>query len=166
MNTQVTGDGTGHDRVPVPNPPAARHAARRLPFLLAGLLIALCLPTIGGIELMVAGSLAGLPLTIGGGALALIATTWTTLAIAIRASLAGDTTSRRTLTVARRITAGCAAADLIVLGALVLFGVVRASGFHDGWTLVTALAAATLLGIFWLALRRNLKTYDALLRSA
>ena len=93
-----------NDRVHVPDPTLMRRATRRMTISLVFLLILTMFFSVGGMSLVVAGELPGLPFAVGGavlqiGAIALVIATWN-----VRRTLNGQTVARSSLLTARRIS--------------------------------------------------------------
>ena len=126
-----------NDRVHVPDPALLRRAARRMTVALVIMLTLTTFFTAGGISLLTAGELPGLPFAVGGAvlqlaAIALVVATWH-----VRRTLDGQTVARSSLLTARRASGWVRRITLAVLIALIAYGVVRLT-LGDLWSLVTA----------------------------
>jgi hypothetical protein len=109
--------------------------------------------TVGGISLVAAGELSGLPFAVGGavlqiGAIALVIGTWH-----IRRTLDGQTVARSSLLTARRTSGWVRRITLATIIALIAYGGVR-TALGDPLSLVTA----CIIGIGLLLLARGSKT--------
>lgn len=137
-----------NERVHVPDPALMRRATRRMTVALVLLLILATFFTVGGISLVAAGELAGLPFAVGGGvlqisAIALVIATWN-----IRRTLADQTVARSSLLTARRTSGWIRRITLATTTALIGYGLIRiASG--DPFSLLTAGIIG--IGLFLLA---------------
>ena len=137
-----------NDRVHVPDPALMRRATRRMTISLVLLLILTTFFTIGGISLVTAGELAGLPFAVGGAvlqvsAIALVIAMWNT-----RRTLAGQTVARSSLLTARRASGWVRRITLATIIALIGYGIVR-TVLHDPFSLLTA--GIISIGLFLLA---------------
>jgi hypothetical protein len=104
--------------------------------------------TAGGVSLLVAGELPGLPFAVGGAvlqiaAIALVVATWH-----VRRTLDGRTVARSSLLTARRAAGWVRRITLATLIALLGYGVIRLT-LGDPWSLVTACVIS--IGLFLLA---------------
>ncbi|MBY8874266.1 hypothetical protein K7640_20765 [Micromonospora sp. PLK6-60] len=137
------------DRVPLPDPAAARRGARRT--VLAGLVLVVLLTgfTAGGAAMLAAGELPGLPFAVGG-ALAQLAVVVIVLAtLWARAGGDGRSISRSRVAATLRILAGLRGVLLVALLALAAYALVRLVQ-GDPWTLLTGAVIALFL---WLLFR-------------
>jgi hypothetical protein len=141
------------NRVHVPDPVLMRRAGNRMVIAMVMILI-LTLPfTVGGISLLIAGELPGLPLAVGGFVLEICSIVLVAASLRVRRTLDGQTIARPALLAARRVAGGVRRTAVVTILALILFGLIR-SAFGDGWSLLTA--AILSIGLFLLA--RGTKT--------
>jgi hypothetical protein len=89
-------------RVRVPDPALMRRAGNRMIRTLIIVLVLVTPLTVGGLSLVAAGELPGLPLAIGGAVLELAAVAVTAAAFRVRSTLDHETISRTSLLAARR----------------------------------------------------------------
>ncbi|GAA3344165.1 hypothetical protein GCM10020358_46300 [Amorphoplanes nipponensis] len=136
------------DRVHVPDPALMRRAGRRMTVALVILLILTTVLTVGGISLLVAGELAGLPLAVGGAVLEVAAVVLVVTTLRIRRTLNAQTVARSALLTASRTAGRVRLVVLVTLLALVAYGVARLLA-GDRWSLVTAGIIG--IGLFLLA---------------
>ena len=137
-----------NDRVHVPDPALMRRATRRMTISLAFLLILTTFFTVGGISLVAAGELPGLPFAVGGavlqiGAIALVIAPWN-----IRRTLDGQTVARSSLLTARQTSGWVRRIALATIIVLIGYGIVRIT-LGDAFSLVTA--GIISIGLFLLA---------------
>ena len=137
-----------NDRVHVPDPTLMRRATRRMTISLAFLLILTMFFSVGGMSLVAAGELPGLPFAVGGavlqiGAIALVIATWN-----ISRTLNGQTVARSSLLTARRTSGWVRRITLATILALIGYGVIRLA-LDDAFSLVTA--GIISIGLFLLA---------------
>ena len=137
-----------NDRVPVPDPALMRRAATRMTVAVVIVLVLTTFFTAGGISLLIAGELPGLPLAIGGAvlqiaAIALVVATWR-----VRRTLDAQTVARSALQTARLTSGWVRRITLTTLFALLGYGVIRLA-LGDPWSLVTACVIS--IGLFLLA---------------
>ncbi|MGW4946364.1 hypothetical protein ACWEOZ_32820 [Actinoplanes sp. NPDC004185] len=142
-----------NDRVPVEDPAFMRRATRRMTIALIFLLVVTTFFTVGGVSLVVADELSGLPFAVGGavlqiGAIALVIATWN-----IRRTLDGKSVARASLLTARRTSSRVRRITLATVIALIAYGIVR-TALGDPLSLVTA----CIIGLGLLLLARGSKT--------
>ncbi len=130
-----------------------RRATKRMTIALVFLLILTTFFTVGGISLVAAGELSGLPFAVGGvvlqvSAIALVIATWN-----IRRALDGQSVARASLLTARRASIWVRRVTLATIVALIGYGIVR-TALGDPLSLVTA----CIIGIGLLFLARGSKT--------
>jgi hypothetical protein len=140
------GDG---QRVQVPDVAAVRRSPGRLIRSAIVVLILLTFFTAGGISLVRAGELPGLPFAIGGAIAQLAVIVFLVTTLRVRATLTGDTVSRQAMSSARRTFAVMRVGLFIVVAGLLVYAIVRAVQ-GDGWTLVPTLIVSAVL---WLLAR-------------
>jgi hypothetical protein len=125
-----------NDRVHVPDPALLRRAARRMTIAVVIMVVLTTFFTAGGISLLTAGELPGLPLAVGGatiqiGAIALLIATWH-----VRRTLNGHTIARSSLVTARRTSGWVRRITLATTVVLIVYGLIRLT-LGDPWTLLT-----------------------------
>jgi hypothetical protein len=125
------------DRIRVEDPAFLRRAAKRMTLALVMVLALTSFFTVGGISLVKAGQLPGLPLAIGGATLQLAAVVLVVATLGIRGSLRDQTVTRSSLLRARGTTRVVRVVLFAALVALMLYGVVRLA-LGDPWSLLTA----------------------------
>lgn len=125
------------DRVHVPDPALMRRAGRRMAYALVMLLILTTFFTVGGISLLVAGELPGLPFAVGGAVLAIAAIVLVVATVRVRRTLEGQTVARSSLLTARRTAGWVRRITLATAAALIVYGIVRVF-VGDPWSLLTA----------------------------
>ncbi|GIF51358.1 hypothetical protein DFJ67_5104 [Asanoa ferruginea] len=131
----------------LPNPARARRGARRTVVAGIAALILLTGFTAGGIAMLAAGELPGLPFAVGGLAAQLAVLV---LVVTVLRARSGDTNSRPQLESAGAAFNFLRRALLVVLVALVAYAVVRAV-LGDYWTLITT----AVIGVVLLLLHRG-----------
>ena len=137
-----------NDRVHVPDPALMRRATRRMTVSLVFVLILTTFFTGGGISLVAADELAGLPFAVGGAVLQVSAIALVVATRNIGRTLADQTVARSSLQTARRTSGWVRRITLATLIGLIGYGVVRmASG--DPFSLLTAGIIG--IGLFFLA---------------
>ncbi|MEV0156722.1 hypothetical protein AB0H57_23750 [Micromonospora sp. NPDC050686] len=135
------------DRIPLPDPAAARRGARRT--VVAGIVLVILLTgfTAGGTAMLAAGELPGLPFAVGG-ALAQVAVIVIVLAT-LWARAGGDRgISRSRVAATLRILAGLRGLLLVALIALAVHALVRLVQ-GDPWTLLTGAVIALFLWLLY-----------------
>jgi uncharacterized membrane protein len=140
------------DRVRVEDPAYMRRAAKRMTFALVMVLALTSFFTVGGISLVRAGELPGLPFAIGGAVLQLAAVVLVVAALGVRSSLRDQSVSRSSMVRARRTIR---VVRLTLFGtalALILYAVARLA-LGDPWTLLTV----AVIGFALLLLARGTK---------
>src|SRR5687768_11297425 len=136
------------DRVPVPDPALLRRAGRRMIIALVLVLFLTMFFTVGGIALLAAGELAGLPFAVGGAVLQLASIVLVVATLRIRRTLDDRSVARSSLVAAHRTAGQVRRVALGTLFALILYGVVRLL-LGDPWSLATACLIG--IGLFFLA---------------
>jgi hypothetical protein len=136
------------DRVHVQDPAFMRRATRRMTIAVVFLLILTTFFTAGGVSLVAAGELSGLPFAVGGAvlqiaAIALVVATWH-----VRRTLDGQTVARSSLVTARRAAGWVRRVTLATLIVLLGYGVIRLT-LGDPLSLITACIID--IGLFLLA---------------
>ena len=131
-----------NDRVHVPDPALLRRAARRMTIAIVIMVVLTTFFTAGGISLLTAGELPGLPLAVGGavmqiGAVALLIATWL-----VRRTLDGPTIARSSIMTARRTSKWVRRTTLSTIIMLIVYGLIRLT-LGDPWSL----AAAGIIGV-------------------
>lgn len=125
------------DRIHVDDPAFMRRARRRMTVALVMVLILTSFFTAGGISLVAAGELPGLPLAIGGAVLQIAAIVLVVATLRVGRSLDGQTVTRSSLRTARRTAGAVRLTAVVTLLALLLYGAVRFA-LGDHWSIVTA----------------------------
>jgi hypothetical protein len=136
------------NRLHIPDPDLMRRAGTRMAVALIIVLILTAPFTIGGVTLLAAGELPGLPLAVGGAVLQISCIVLVVVTLRIRRTLDGPTIARSALLTARRVAAWTRRTALLAILALILFGLVRLA-FDDRWSLGTASLMS--IGLFFLA---------------
>ncbi len=142
MNTHP--DTNNNPRVRVPDTAAMRRSPWRLIRATVIVLVLLTFFTAGGISIVRAGELPGLPFAIGGAIAQLTVIVFFVATLRVRATLDGDTVSRRAVTAARRTVAALRVTLWITIVGLTAYGLVRALQ-GDGWTLLPTLIIDVML---------------------
>jgi hypothetical protein len=114
-----------------------RRAATRTVLGLVVVLVLTTFFTAGGVSLLAAGQLPGLPLAVGGAVLQLTLIVVVIAVLRVRSTLDGHTVARSALVAARRTAVAVRRTALLTLAALLLYGLVRLV-FGDRATLVTS----------------------------
>jgi hypothetical protein len=150
-----------NDRIHIPNVDFMRQGAWRAVF--AGTIVFLLVGgfTVGGISMVAAGEMPGLPFAVGGLVLQLSVIVMLSAVFRVRSSLDGDTVSRRAMTGAGNMHTGLGILLLCTLIGLALYSMVRFLLIEDPWTALTTLIIGVPLALTQVAtglLRRGLKT--------
>lgn len=150
-------------RVTVADPAGMRRGARRA--IRAGIivLVLLCGFTVGGIAMLRAGELPGLPFAAGGATAQLAVLLIVFASVRVRATLTGDTIASRSLVSSRRIIQATGWLLLVVTAGLGVYAVIRAA-LGDPWTLLTAAIIAFILIALYIGTRRLKSGTDTLIQ--
>jgi len=120
--------------------------------------------TFGGISLVTAGEVAGLPFAVGGAVLQIAAVALVGAARGVSRSLESQTVARPAMVAARRRVAVIRRVALGTVIVLFLYGVTRLV-LGDPWSLVTAALIGFVLFLFANGIRATLKAHDQALAS-
>ncbi len=146
-------------RIPVPDPPLMRRAARRMTVALVVVLALTTIVTVAGFTLLATGQLPGLPLAAGGLILQLALIVLVVVTLRVRYTLDGNTISRAALADARRITVGVRRLALTTIAALLVYALIRL-GFGDPWSLLTAVLIGIALWFLAAGAKRIRQAHD------
>jgi hypothetical protein len=135
-------------RLQIPDPALMRRAGTRMTVALMVVLTLISPFTIGGVTLLAAGELPGLPLAVGGAVLQMSCIVLVVATVHIRRTLDDRTIARSALLAARQVTAWTRRTAVATILTIILFGLVRLA-FEDRWSLGTACIMS--IGLFFLA---------------
>ncbi|MEV4713292.1 hypothetical protein [Micromonospora sp. NPDC049374] len=136
------------DRIPLPDPAAARRGARRT--VLAGIVLVVLLTgfTAGGVAMLTAGEIPGLPFAVGGALAQLSVIVVVVTVLRTRAGGDGVSISRLRIASASRILDVLRRVLLVALVVLAAYAVVRFF-LGDPWTLLTGAFVALFLWLLY-----------------
>jgi hypothetical protein len=158
VSTGTADNGKNQGRVPVPDPALMRRSTSRILVALIAFLLLSSFFTVGGISLVAAGELPGLPLAVGGAVVQLAVLAIVLAGLRVRSTLTGGTVSRVAVSAALRTLTIVRIGTVTTIFAAMLYAIARAI-VGDRWTLLTAAIMAIILWATASSASKAMKAY-------